>query len=110
MDPQKAILHVQIVRFAHDGQPPAVACEFIDADGKCHTIVDKVWMFFDEILDSTSEYPQVGEVRCTVLDQWRDEQGRDLVRIDTEVPDNIWSIEELSEFVVLLNEVSTGLS
>jgi hypothetical protein len=110
VNPQKAILHVQIVRFTQDHQPGFVACEFFDADGQCHTIIDKVPIFLDRFLDATSEYPQVGEVRCTVLDQWCDERGRDLVRINTDDPYHIESTEELSEFVVFQTQISARLS
>lgn len=94
-------LAVQIVRFVDRHQPGWVACEFVDADGKRHTIIDKVPIFTEEDLDETSAYPRSGSAQCEVLAQWRDAQGRELVRITTARPDAIESTEGVSEFVVL---------
>ena len=84
-----------------------IACEFPDADGRRHTVVDKVWMFSEQTLDAGSQYPQDGVIRCAVLAEWRDGSGRDLVRISTATPDQIESTEERTEFVVLRAQVST---
>ena len=45
MVPQHADLAVQIVRFVDECQPGVVACEFVDADGHLHTLIDKVPIF-----------------------------------------------------------------
>jgi hypothetical protein len=55
---QIADLHVQIVRFVMDHQPPIVACEFLDAGSLTHTAINKVWMFSKHTLDPQSQYPQ----------------------------------------------------
>ena len=68
-----AELAVQIVRFVDDTQPGVVACEFSDADGRRHTLIDKVPIFTTEHLDASSAYPQGGAVRCEVLSRWRDQ-------------------------------------
>jgi hypothetical protein len=101
-----AELRVQITRFVMDYQPPIVACEFLDADGRRHTVIDKVWMFSEKTLDAASQYPQDGVIRCSVLAEWRDATGRDLVNISTANPDQIESIEDRSDFVVLLRQVN----
>ncbi|MFZ0980832.1 MAG: hypothetical protein WAN23_15625 [Candidatus Acidiferrales bacterium] len=101
-------LAVQIVRFVDAHQPGFVACEFVDAEGSRHTLIDKVPIFSAERLDSSSKYPQPGFAACTILNSWRDERGRDLVRISTARPGDIESTEGLSEFVVLPSQVSTG--
>jgi hypothetical protein len=105
-----ANLHVQIVRFVIDHQPPIVACEFVDADGQKHTVVDKVWMFSEETPSAQSHYPKPGEIRCGVVSQWRDSEGRDVVRINTADPDQIESIEGLTEFTVLRDLVAEASS
>lgn len=89
-----------------DHQPPIVACEFPDADGRRHEVIDKVWMFSAKTLHAGSEYPQEGAIRCAVLAEWRDATGRDVVRISTANPDQIESTEERTEFVVLRDQVS----
>ena len=104
---QTVDLNVQTVRFVSDHQPPILACELVDADGRCHTFIDKVWMFIAQTLDADSEYPRSGAIRCAVLDRWRDGHGRELVRSNTADPDFVESTEGLSEFVVLQTQIST---
>jgi hypothetical protein len=65
-------------------QPGIVACEFVDAEGKIHTLIDKVPIFSAQRLDGTSTYPQTGGVRCEMLTRWKDPRGRDLARITLE--------------------------
>jgi len=104
--PQIMELAVQVVRFVDDCQPGIVACEFVDADGRRHALIDKAPIFSAEALDANSEYPQPGTARCAVLHRWRDACGRVLVRVSIADPDSIESSEGLSEFVVLLTQVS----
>ena len=99
-------LAVQIMRFVDNAQPGWVACEFEDAEGRRHELIDKVPIFSDVMLDETSTYPQAGGARCTILDRWSDVNSRELVRVSTVKPDGIESIEGLSEFVVLSSQVS----
>ena len=99
-------LTIQIVRFVDDAQPGWIACEFVDAEGRRHELIDKVPIFSDVMLDETSTYPQAGGARCTILDRWSDVNSRELVRVSTVKPDGIESSEGLSEFVVLSSQVS----
>ena len=41
-----------------DHQPPIVACEFADLDGRYHTLIDEVWIVSDDTLDAQGAYPQ----------------------------------------------------
>ncbi len=100
-------LAIQVVRFVDEApQPGVVACEFVDAEGRCHTLIDKVPGFSAKPLDARSAYPQAGVVRCEALARWRDAAGRDLVRITTKLPDHVESTEGASEFVVLSTQMS----
>ena len=99
-------LFVQVVRYVDDAQPGWVACEFEDADGRRHTIVDKAPVVADKMLDATSLYPQVGCVRCEILSRAKDIDGRELVRITTAKPDGVTTTEDLSEFIVLAGQIS----
>jgi hypothetical protein len=101
-------LAVQIVRFVDEHQPGFVACEFSDAHGHKHTVIDKVPMFTVESLDSSSPYPLLGVARCEVLSRWRDDRGRELVRITLDRPDVLESTEGLTEFVVVAGQLSTA--
>jgi hypothetical protein len=100
-------LAVDIVRFVCDEpQPGIVACELVDAKGVSHTFIDKVPGFTAKLLDAHSSYPQRGAVRCEKVDSWRDENGRDVVRVTTQSPDCIESSEGVTEFVVFATQLS----
>jgi hypothetical protein len=102
-------LAVQIVRFvADEPQPGIVACEFVDVDGHRLTLIDKVPMCSGERLDAKSTYPQPGAVRCEALAKWRDDNGRDVVRITIALPDHIESSEGVSEFIVLPSQLGSA--
>jgi len=98
---------VQIVRFLDPHNPGVVECKLVDAKGFAHTFVDKVPIFATEVLDAQSVYPQPGSVRCRIISQSQDSEGRQLVRISTLWPDGIESSEGMSEFVVLPAQLST---
>jgi len=98
-------LAVEIVRFVDGHQPGWVACEFVDAEGRRHTIVDKVPVFGLDSLDAGSKYPQSGVARCELVDRWRDAFNRELVRITLAKPDGLESTAGLSEFVVLSTQL-----
>lgn len=105
-----ADLTVKIVNFVADHQPPIVACELVDADGRRHTFIDKFWIFSEETLDDQRDYPQDGAIRCAVLEDWRESTGRELIRVSTADPDHIESTEGFSEFVVLRTQLSESSS
>ena len=100
-------LAIEIVRFVDDYQPGIVQCEFVDADGRRHTFVEKVPIVSLEDLNASSEYPRGGSARCRIRSRWRDANGRDLVTVSTAEPFGIESTEGLSEFVVLEAQLST---
>jgi hypothetical protein len=104
--PEVADLAVEIVRFVVDYQPGIVACEFVDASGRRHTLIEKAPVVSAEDLNADSEYPQPGLARCIVLNRWRDADERDLVSISIADPYGIESREGLSEFVVLQTQIS----
>lgn len=93
-------LIVDIVRFVDNNQPGWVECEFTDAEGRRHLIIEKVPGVTSENLDVGSKYPTPGAVRCVVLKRYEDETGRELVCISTASPWSIESTEGLSEFTV----------
>jgi hypothetical protein len=96
-------LAVQIVRFVDDSFPGWVECQFADAAGRVHTIVDKYPSFTADTLDAHSHYPRSGEIRCQIVSRSKDDRGGELVRI--RMP-GIESTEGLSEFVVLPMQLS----
>jgi hypothetical protein len=91
-------LVVQIVRFVSwEPQPGIVACEFVDAENRSHTVLDKIPTFTAVNLDEQSEYPQRGAVRCEVISEWKDAEQRNLARIITY---GVETTDGLSEFIV----------
>ncbi len=98
-------LCVKIVRFiSAEPQPGIVACEFVDAECRTHTVIDKVPIFSSVDLDERSHYPKPGVVRCEILDAWEDASAREVVRITTR-RDGVESTEGLSEFAVLRKQL-----
>jgi len=91
---------VQIVRLVEEGYPGWVECRLIDAGGCSHVIIEKVPIVSVEDLDAHSQYPTAGIVRCEVRERCQDEKGNDTVRISTAKPDDIESVEGLTEFTV----------
>ena len=100
-------LQLQIVRFVDDGFPGWVECELIDAYGNHHMFRDKYPIFTTELPDADSHYPVNGFVRCEILDRYRDENGQELVRINTRSPWSVESQDGTSEFVVRANSVTS---
>lgn len=103
--PQPPELCVEIMRFVDDRFPGWVECEFEDAMGIKHVLVDKVPIFTERALDSNSPYPQTGTAPCKVLARWKDSKGRELVRITTLDPAGIESTQGISEFIVTAPQV-----
>ncbi len=98
-------LRVQIVRYVDDHFPGIVECEFEDAEGHAHTFVEKGPVVSDEWPGPEHTYPMRGIIRCEILEQWRDPDGRELVRVTTEQPDYVESKDGRTEFVVLSSQV-----
>src|ERR1700692_4014306 len=98
-------LRVSIIRFVDEHQPGFVECEFTDANGTVHTLVDKVPVFSLEDLWNDSVYPQPGFARCEVLARSQDSRGQ-LARVTIAKPDGLESMNGLSEFVVLESQLS----
>jgi len=106
MGPELGSLVVQIVRFVDDHFPGFVACEFVDAENRVHTLIDKVPMVTPDDLDPTSVYPQTGGIRCTVLQRWQGPSGGELVKVSIDYPDAMETTEGLKEFVVQSAQVT----
>jgi hypothetical protein len=106
MIPELVDLMVQIVRFVDDDQPGFVECEFTDADGRPHRVIDKAPIFTTATVAADSIYPQPGAVRCRLLGVSQDRDGRRLFTISTADPFSIETAEGLTEFDVLTSQVS----
>jgi hypothetical protein len=89
-------LPVQIVRFAENGCPGFVECEFTDAEDQVHVIIEKGPVVASEYLWMDGKDPVSGSMECVVVAKWRDAAGRELARIRTSND----SADGRSEFVV----------
>lgn len=80
---------VEIRRYVDDAQPGWVECGITDAGGREWVFVEKVPVITTEDLDARSEYPRPGVIACQVVER-RQQSGRDIVVVDTELP---WHVE-----------------
>jgi hypothetical protein len=103
-------LKVQIMRYVDDYFPGIVECELVDAGGHRHSFIEKGPVVSDEWPGPEDSYPKDGIIRCEILEQWRDLDGRDLLRVTTQRPDYIETKEGISEFVVLSSQVISAAS
>lgn len=100
------LLAVQIVRCVDDEHfPGRIGCEFTDATGRRHMLIDKVPLSYMDSsldpLDDHCEFPQPASVAGEILNISRDPLGRELIRIRIDVE----STENLSEFVVFAEQL-----
>jgi hypothetical protein len=99
-------VRMQFTRFVDEWFPGWVECQFTDAHGRCWTFVDKVPIFTTDDLRSDSQYPQPGTIACMEVGRRRDEQGRELVRIDTGRVWGVASLEDETQFEVLTSQLT----
>jgi hypothetical protein len=92
---------IKITSFIDDGQPGWVECKFTDAWNKEHIVHDKVPIVSLEDLNATSKYPRDGLIACEIIKKWKDEDGRIIFTVTTEKPWAVYTIEDLTEFDVL---------
>ena len=93
-------LKISITRCVDEHQPGFVECQFSDADGATHVIIEKVPVVSSEHLWSDSKYPRNTDIECIVLERFTSSQGTPLVKIDTELPWHIESTSGQTVFVV----------
>ena len=88
------ILVVKITRFVEEHQPNIVECVLTDAQGESHLFIEKSAIVSTKELWATSTYPRPGSIACEVEEEWKDEAGRPLLRVNTARP---WSVESTKE-------------
>jgi hypothetical protein len=98
-------IETTIVRFVEECQPCIIECEFKDAKGQTHRVIDKCAIFTHLDLWSDSVYPVPGGVRCRVLEMRYVETGQNLALITIAEPDYLETTEGRSEFLVLESQV-----
>jgi hypothetical protein len=101
-------LVIQVERFVDEHFPGFVGCALTDADGVRHEFVEKVPVVSTRDLRSSSLYPQAGHLDCIIEEEWMDELGRSLVRVNTEKPWAVESVAGKTRFKVLKEQISAG--
>jgi len=96
---------VRISRYVDAAQPGWVECRLVDALGYEHVFVEKVPVVTKAHLDAASSFPEAGHIACIVVDTNERDDGRQLVRIDTQKPWGIESTAGRSQFDVLSEQL-----
>jgi hypothetical protein len=98
-------LSVTIERFVDDHFPGWVECSLIDADDCMHQFIEKAPVVSTTNLLPDSAFPQPGYIACLAQDEWIDERGRQLVRVDTTKPWGVESTVREASFTVLRDQI-----
>ena len=95
-------IRVNIVRYiSDDPQPGIVECQLEDAHGHRWSFVEKTAVVSAERLDAQASYPQGGMVAGEILSRGLDDRGREIIRVSTERPCGVESVDGVTEFEVL---------
>lgn len=98
---------VTILRYiSDDPQPGIVECELEDANGKQWLFIEKTAIVSAANLDANTIYPQPGIIGCEVVRRSRESANREVVRINTERPWLVESVDGSTEFDVLAESLT----
>jgi len=91
---------VTILRYVSDDpQPGVVECQLEDANGNCWLFLEKTAIVSTANLDAETIYRQSGVIACEVVRRSH-ESNREVVRISTERPWHVESVDGSTEFNV----------
>jgi hypothetical protein len=100
-------IEIQILKIIDNSFYPGwVECLLVDAWGNNHTFHEKIPIVTVQDLDTTNMFPQDGNIRCELLREWIDDNGRIIITVSTEKPDYVETINEVSEFDLLPYQVT----
>lgn len=95
-------IKVTIARYVSDEpQPGIVELHLDDAYGRRWSFIEKTAIVSSKLLDIHSPYPQQGVVACEILHRSLDTSGREIVRVTTERPWFVESVDGMTQFDVL---------
>jgi hypothetical protein len=98
-------IEVSIVRWVDDEpQPGIVEFEFSDRFGRQWRFHEKQAYVLDSSQGADSVYPQPGTLRCKLLSQGEDRDGRAIAEIDTSQPLGVESLDGTSRFQVFFSQ------
>lgn len=101
-------LVVQIERVVDDHFPGWVGCVLTDADGVRHEFVEKAPVIRTGERMSGSHYTRPGHISCVIEEEWVNELGRSLVRVNTGKPWSIASVAGENKFTVFKEQIFPG--
>jgi len=98
-------IKTQITKCIDDeGYPTFVECQFVDAHGCTQTFNDKDAIFTKEFLDRNSDYSVAGIIGCEIIER-KIIDGREIIKIDTDLPWHIESTKGETLFEVLQEQL-----
>jgi len=99
-------IKVTITRYLGDEpQPGIVECQLVDAYGCLWSFVEKSAIVSAGLLHALTAYPQPGMIACEVVERSRNPEGREVLRISTEQPYGVMSVDGTAEFDVFAESV-----
>lgn len=99
-------IKIKIVSYISDSQPGFVKCKFKDAWNTEHIVEEKVPIVTEIYLDANSEYPQDGLIACEIEREWIDKDGRMILSVNTEKPWTVDTIDGLTKFELLKEQIT----
>src|SRR4029077_3785066 len=97
---------VSVLRYVSDEpQPGIVEFQLEEANGHRCLFMDKTAIVSTASLDAQATYPQPGIIACEIVRRSRDTAQPELVRISTQRPWYVESVDGLTEFDVLPEEL-----
>lgn len=94
------LIAAKVTRFVSDEpQPGIVECMFTDAFGRPHFFLEKTAIVSNEALLATTAYPIACELAGEIVVEWEEASGP-LVRVSTEWPWHIASVDGKTSFVL----------
>ena len=73
--------------------------QFLDAWGVLHIVHEKIPIISCE--NWIDRFPVDGEIRCNITKEWIDDNGRKLIAVSTESPDDVETTDGKNEFDLL---------
>jgi hypothetical protein len=95
-------VNMTITRYVSDEpQPGIVECEMVDAHGRRWLFLEKTAVVTNSNLDANSCYPRPATIAVEIVGRYQDAQVGEVLRINTDRPWGIQSVEGETQFEVL---------
>lgn len=99
------VIDVLIVRWVSDDQPGIVECRHTDRFGRVWLFIEKSSVVSSRPLNRQSTYPQPGHVAVQVIKFGRDEIGREIAEVDSEVPWGVAADDGTTRFHIFADQL-----